>query len=110
MPKTIQLLEGTEEGIRYAITMEVYNTSGFKAKGRIRQWIGSVRSMKKEDLTPIQIYKHRIRNKDRMYFNLHLGKEYMKDKEVHHEWENNARAFVLTKKEHKEADYALLLM
>jgi len=104
--KTIQLYEGTEESKRYAITMEVYNTGGFKAKGRIRQWTGSKRSMKIEDLTETQVYKHRVRNKDRMWFNSHIGKGYMKGKEVHHEWENGAICYVIGKREHREGEHA----
>jgi hypothetical protein len=104
--RTKQLFEGTEEGYRYAITLEVYPTGGFKAKGRIRQWVASVRSMKTKDLGKEQLYKHRVRNKDREWFNLHLGKEYMQGKEVHHVWLENDRCYVLDKVEHREVKHA----
>ena len=98
------LYEGTNENnTRYSVAMVVYPTGGFKLKGGLRQWIASKRSMKVEDLTPEQLRKHRVRNKDRMWFNLWLGKEYMRGKEVHHN--ENGYCFVLTVKEHREGKH-----
>ena len=93
--KTQQLLEGYEEGHRWAITLEVYPTGGFKAKGRVRQWI---------DKKPWKSGKGPLRHKDRMWFIYHLGKEYMLKYEVHHEWQNKATCYLLTPKEHRRRD------
>ena len=32
--------------------------------------------------------KDKVRSNDRNWFNVRLGKEYMKGKEIHHEWDN----------------------
>ena len=97
--KTIQLIEGSEKEYRWAITMEVYDTGGFKAKGRVRTW--KVNDYKQNT------YKHHIRHVDRQWFIYHLGETYMKDYEVHHEWKNNARCLLLSPLAHRRKHYAL---
>ena len=95
--RTIQLLEGQNRGFRWAITLEIYPTGGFKAKGRIRTWFD--RMYNKNTM------KHSIRHSDRQWFIYHLGKEYMIGKEVHHSWGEETKCYLLSPKEHRKRHY-----
>lgn len=98
--KSIELTSGfLGKGYRYSIRMEVYKTGSFKAKGRIRAWWDKTYGK--------NTTKHHFRHIDRQWFIYHLGKEYMENYEVHHEWENNARCLLLSPLAHRRKHYAL---
>ena len=48
------------------------------------------------------IDKATIRSVDRGWFRRVLGKEYMKNKSVHHDWEDGGKCYVLIKEIHDE--------
>ena len=87
--KQIVLAQGSEDGYYYRVVSVIRKSGGFHSTA-LFHIIGRKLSE-----------KGRIRINDRCWFVRHLGKEYMKGKEVHHEWENNAKCFVLDTKEHR---------
>ena len=42
----------------------------------------------------------KMRDKNLHYFRAHLSKEYLKGKEIHHEWDNGGVCYLLERKEH----------
>ena len=81
--KTLVLAAGRIEGEKWDIRVRV------SSKGRIHNsWIY------------IEGRDPSIRDKDKHWFDFHLG-DFMKGKEIHHDWENDAVCYVLSPGEHR---------
>ena len=46
--------------------------------------------------------KVKIRGSDYYFFNHWLGKDYMKDKEIHHNWCGGGYCYIISHKEHND--------
>ena len=46
--------------------------------------------------------KDRIRSSDYHWLERRVGRHFLKGKEIHHEWEDGARCYILNKDVHKE--------
>jgi len=88
LEKTISLLHGYIEGWAWQIYISVQRNGAFHGKGKINT------HRNYDD-------KQRVRRADNRWFKDNLGALFMNGKEVHHEWGNEAKCCIVSKKEHK---------
>ena len=91
--KSKALISGSEETWQWTITCSVKGNGAFNAKGLIRT-IDIKRRKIKDSL------KEAIRDKDRKWAKDNIPSGILWNTEKHHDWENGARLYFLTKKEH----------
>ena len=89
--QTVYLASGSVEGFVWELSLSVYAGT----KGLHGNFICSSEYRREQS---------RIRYKDRKYFLKYLGTDYMKDKEVHHMWDNGAVCYLFSHKEHVRRD------
>ena len=88
--KSFHLIGGSEEGQHWDLRLDI--------REKTNNFIGYFRFY-----TP-PLYKSTTRNKDWRWVASNIPSSIWWGKQIHHDWENGARMYILDKKEHRRRD------
>lgn len=94
--RTIKLQSGGEEGYRWELAIGIHEN--------IKVFTGSFTFGGEE-----QKRRHKIRSSDKSWVIHHIPSSIWWFNEVHHDWEDGGRMYILDKKEHRRRDKKCLL-